>query len=104
MKRTVIAAVLLLGTVLTAQADTSFWDDITKHARGNDALLRDGRYCDQQVGVEQLGLPTPPAYKKCMLGRGWRYSHKQPDNSYINRRGMQCKPILNGGGTECSSF
>jgi hypothetical protein len=104
MKRAIIAGALLLGTMLTAHADTSFWDNATKQPRGDYELNADAHYCALQVGVDPLGMPTPPAYKKCMLGRGWRYSHQQRDNTYVNRRGMRCKPILNGGGTECSSF
>jgi hypothetical protein len=99
-----IAAMLLFGTMVSAHADTSFWDNIKKQPRADDELRVDARYCALQVGAEPLGMPTPPVYKKCMLSRGWRYSHAQRDNTYVNRRGMLCKPILNGGGTECSSF
>jgi hypothetical protein len=104
MKRTLIAAALLLGTMLSAHADTSYWDNITKQPRGDDQLHADARYCDLTVGVSPNGVPTPPWYKKCMLSRGWRYTNERHDGTYINRRGMSCKPILNGGGTECSSF
>jgi hypothetical protein len=103
MKRTIIAAALLLGSMLTAHADTSFWDNITKHARSDAEMTADGRYCDLQTNGDGLGTTPTPAYKKCMLSRGWRYSHWQSDGTYVNRRGMLCHSILNGGGTECSS-
>jgi hypothetical protein len=104
MKRTIITAALLLGTMLAAHAETSFWDDVTKQNRGDAQVLADGHYCDLQVGVEELGTAPTAVYRKCMLSRGWRYSHRRQDNTYINRRGMVCKPILNGGGTECSGI
>lgn len=104
MKRTMIVAAMLLGTMLTAHADTSFWDDVTGQRRSDDTLHADARYCSLKVGVEQNGQPTPAWYKKCMLSRGWRYTNERRDGTYVNRRGMTCKPILNGGGTECSSF
>jgi hypothetical protein len=103
MKRTIITAALLLGTMLAAHADTTFWDNVTKQPRSDSQLGADTHYCSMQVGVDPLGVATPPAFKKCMLSRGWRYSHGQRDNSYINRHGMVCDPILGGGGTECSS-
>jgi hypothetical protein len=104
MKRTIITAAFLLGTMLAAHADTAFWDNVAKQPRGDDQLHAAAHYCAVQVGVDPLGAATPPAYKKCMLSQGWRYSHAQRDNTYTNRRGMPCKPILNGGGTECSGY
>src|SRR5262249_7630801 len=37
------------------------------------ALQRDTDICDREAGV-QRGYPTAK-YKKCMLGRGWTFSH-----------------------------
>jgi hypothetical protein len=104
MKRTIIAVGLLLGTLLAAHADTTFWDNVTKHPRSDAEMSADGRYCDLQTNGDAIGTAAPtPAYRRCMLSRGWRYSHQHSDSSYINRRGMLCHSILNGGGTECSS-
>jgi hypothetical protein len=55
------------------------------------------------VGVEQNGVPTTPAYKRCMRSQGWIYQKKIVDQKWINRRGMRCQPILGGIGSECSS-
>jgi hypothetical protein len=52
MKRTVLVAVLVLGGVLSAQADNTVYTNILKRPRGDDALHADGLYCDQRVGPD----------------------------------------------------
>jgi hypothetical protein len=86
-----LAAFSLTG-VFTAAADTSHWSDITKHKRSDDVLALDALYCDQRVGEQPNGSPTTPAYKKCMLSRGWRFNYEATNNtgSYINDHGLLC--------------
>jgi hypothetical protein len=91
---TVVITALAPTNAFIAKADTSIYYDTTKQQRGNDALQADGDYCDGKVGATpNHALPTV-AYKKCMLNRGWRFGHKQRDNTqshtYINYDGMVC--------------
>jgi len=90
---TVMLAAFTLTGLFTAAADTSIYNDITKHRRGDNELHADGNYCDEKVGATpNHALPTT-AYKKCMLSRGWRFDHKRRDNTntYINDDGMVCR-------------
>jgi hypothetical protein len=77
MKRIIMAALLLASSALGAAADTStyvFKDALepSGHERGADVRHADGRAC----GVSgDLDMPADvPAFKKCMLARGWRLS------------------------------
>jgi hypothetical protein len=102
MKRIVLVAALLLGGAMTAQADTTHWTAV--HPQDGDAqLMAAGRSCDLQYGVIPNGYPETATYKKCMRAQGWIYTNTTRDNTWINRRGMRCHPILNGGGSECDS-
>jgi hypothetical protein len=38
-----------------------------------------------------------------MRAQGWIYTNTTRDDTWVNRRGMVCHPILNGGGSECDS-
>jgi hypothetical protein len=101
MKRLVLVAALLLGGAMTAQADTTHWTAI--HPSQSDAqLMADGRSCDLQYGTGPQGPPSA-AYKQCMRAQGWIYTNTTRDDSWVNRRGMVCHPILNFGGSECDS-
>jgi hypothetical protein len=73
MKRTIVAALLLLGTVLAAKADNDTYVDTTRHGRGNDALDMDVSTCAQTFGMPQNGAPTSPQFKRCMLKLGWKW-------------------------------
>jgi len=75
MNRIILTAALLLGTTFAAHADNTTWTDLTGQARGDYALHADGEYCNEQVGPDINGTPTPPAYKRCMRGRGWRLAY-----------------------------
>jgi hypothetical protein len=108
MKRTALAALLLVGAALSAHADNSVYDNTLKKARGDAELQVDGQYCDQRVGVVRNGMATSPAYKKCMLSRGWRYRYTTrtpPEKTWIDpETGLTCHDILGGLGSSCSNF
>ena len=101
MKRLLVAAMLLFSGVVAAQADTTNWT--AAHPPQTDSELHAAaRNCDLQIG-DPLGVPTSAAYKKCMRSQGWIYRSMTRDGNWVNRRGMDCHPILNGGGSECDS-
>ena len=82
MKRMVLIAALLLGTSLSAQADTVTYHNVLQTPRNDDQLHQDGYYCDAQVGPDRNGVPTSAAYKQCMLSRGWKLGKKGIDDKY----------------------
>jgi hypothetical protein len=108
MKRMVVIAALLLGTGLSAQADTVTYHNVLQQPRNDDQLHEDGYYCDAQVGPDWNGVPTSAAYKQCMLSRGWRYQFVKREpapKTWIDPdTGLTCHDILGGFGSECSNF
>jgi hypothetical protein len=95
MKRAIMAALLLFGTVLSAQADNNTYVDNTRLGRGNDALNADVNICAQTLGKPQNGQPTSAQFKQCMLGRGWRWKF-----TTVSRT----KPAANSADDDCWSF
>jgi hypothetical protein len=108
MKRMVLIAALLLGTGLSAHADTVTYHNVLKAPRDTDQLHEDGYSCDAQVGADRNGVPTSAAYKQCMLSRGWRYQsvkrESAPQTWIDPDTGLTCHDILGGFGSECSNF
>jgi hypothetical protein len=72
VKRAIIAAALLLGAVLNAQAAGQPYSDVRKPGTGTD-FDSAGAYCDQKYGDD-----LRPAHKACMLSRGWRLEKPDP--------------------------
>jgi hypothetical protein len=72
MKCTVMALMLLLGDTLTAQAN------FIPARKSPTDFETAAAICDKKL-VRPLTLEQP-AYKKCMLGFGWRYIYIAPQD------------------------
>jgi hypothetical protein len=93
-----VTAVLLLGGTAMAQADTTHWTAV--HPPQSNFQLRTA---SQSCGGDPVSVPTSAEFKKCMRSQGWIYTNTTRDSDWVNRRGMDCHPILNGFGSECDS-
>jgi len=113
MKRIVLVTMILLGSVLGAQADQDIWSSTDGHARGDAVLNVDISACSTLLGAPQNGVPTSRAFKRCMLGHGWRFrytirsAHRRPTDPYPDPDdpGMTCRSYTAGGisQTDCSN-
>jgi hypothetical protein len=107
MRRLFLVGVLLIGGAFAAQADTDIYNNIRKQRRGDVELQVDTQACQQTFGAPQNGVPTPRAFKRCMLARGWRYGHTVRQKTWIDpETGLTCHDIKFMGitGSSCSNF
>jgi hypothetical protein len=79
MRYLVLVPALLLGGMLSAQADTDTW---ARNSRGGPTLHTAMHYCSETAGPNRNGMRTPLAYKRCMARIGWRYVRTTIDYRY----------------------
>jgi hypothetical protein len=96
MKRTMIAAALLLAAAARAEATSldTYRDLIRPHGHARSDAVFDAALnaCYAQTGASRFRA-DPPAFRQCMLGRGYRWKSvrnvpeprtrvSEPDTSY----------------------
>jgi hypothetical protein len=89
MKRTIVAAALILGGMLNAaQADTWVFRDTQRpggHDRGMAAKRADGRKC----GTVRGSFNDGSGFEECMVARGWVLDHVIPDPPSTHARNFR---------------
>jgi hypothetical protein len=107
MKRLVTAAIVLVGTLSAANADSSLYT--SRQGKSDADLQAAGAACDLQLGPVMNGAVTSPQYKRCMAGYGWRYRRtvreRNDPHTWIDpETGDTCHDILGGLGSSCGNF
>lgn len=80
MNRTIIAGILILGSVINASADTDVFRDVRMphgHARSQAAKMADFRACGARN--DEVSNAKFPSLVKCMSSRGWRIARIERD-------------------------
>jgi hypothetical protein len=121
MKRIVITAALLFGAVAAAQADTAtqtYRDQVRPNGLPRSEAIFQAALdsCTQQTGGKRTFHDTP-AFRSCMLGRGYRWAslgverdpaprqHAVREHTWIDpETGLTCHDILGGLGSSCSNL
>jgi hypothetical protein len=91
MKRTVIATMLLLGAVVSAQADAWTFKDVSRphgSARDMAAKRADFRACGSPDG-HSIDTADEPAFRACMRAHGWVLDHIVRDTAHTRRSQSQ---------------
>jgi len=92
VKRAVAVALLLIGGVLNAHADSDVYNTTTRYSRSDAELHADTESCAQKFGAPDNGTETSPQFKRCMLGHGWRFSHTVRERTWIDPdTGLTCR-------------
>jgi hypothetical protein len=100
MKRTILAAALVVASAICAQADVDGWKPTTKNT-SDAAMNAASDACEQQVGPNLDGVPTSPQFKQCMAKHGWRYQYTRRVPTWIDpETGLRCHNT--GIATVCS--
>jgi hypothetical protein len=121
MKRTIITAALLLGTVLGANADTAiqtYRDQIRPHGHARSEAVYQAALdvCSRQTGGMRTYHDTP-AFQNCMSEHGYRWKSLRVERDAASRQpavrertwidpetGDRCQAILGGFGSMCGNF
>jgi hypothetical protein len=109
VKVMVIAWATMLVCCAGAHADNDVWNNTTKHARSDAALQSAVDACSQKFGDRQNGTETSSQFKRCMLGKGWRYSATQSsrEDTWIDpETGLTCRhsTFMGVPSSECSNI
>ncbi|WP_315832885.1 hypothetical protein [Bradyrhizobium prioriisuperbiae] len=92
MKRVVMVVLVLVGGMRNAQADNDVYNTTRKYARSDAELHADTDACAQKFGMPDNGTATSRQFKQCMLAHGWRFSHTERENTWVDpETGLTCR-------------
>lgn len=107
MRCLLVAAALLAGGAVAAQADSDIYTNVAKQPRGDYDLQVATNACAQRYGMPQNGKPTLRQFKQCMLRYGWRYDRTKVEHTYTDpNTGLTCRDfqIFGVTGSDCGNF
>jgi hypothetical protein len=105
----VVAFIAFAATIGIARSDTDRFQNIRRVARSDAQLDADSAYCQSETGENSNGKPTSPAFKHCMLTRGWKYLRTNRSASdgqwWDSDQNLWCwhSSFLGVASTECSN-